>query len=336
MTGFDPAEHPHRRRNLLTGEWLLVSPHRANRPWRGEEAAPAPPPPHHDPGCYLCPGNIRAGGVRNPDYAGPFVFANDFAALLPQTPAPDADDPLRPIGGARGEARVLCYSPDHALTLPELDQDGRRAVVDMWAEQSADLGRRWAHVEVFENKGAMMGASSPHPHGQVWAGDFVPTLVAVEDRAQRDWLARRGTVLLDAMVVHEQRGERAVEVNDHWLAVVPWWAAWPFETLIVARDPVVRLEALGDGARDALADLLGRLLARYDRLFRVSFPYSFGWHGCPHGAREDSAHWRLHAHVYPPLLRSASVRKHMVGFELLAEAQRDLTPEQAAAQLRAV
>lgn len=335
MTGFDPAHHPHRRRNLLTGEWVLVSPHRASRPWQGEEAPPAPPPAHHDPCCYLCPGNRRANGERNADYAGPFVFANDFAALLADTPAPAADDPLRPMAAARGEARVLCYSPDHALTLPEFDQEVRRAVVDMWAAQSADLGGRWAHVELFENKGSMMGASSPHPHGQVWASDFLPTIVAAEDAVQRAWLAERGEVLLDAVVARELDGARTVEANDHWLALVPWWAAWPFETLIVACDPVVRLEQLGDAARDALAELLGRLLARYDRLFGVSFPYSFGWHGAPHGAGDGTAHWRLHAHIYPPLLRSATVRKHMVGFELLAEAQRDLTPEQAAAQLRA-
>lgn len=332
---FDPAEHPHRRRNLLTGEWVLVSPHRARRPWQGEEASPAAPVPPHDPACFLCPGNARANGARNPEYDGPFVFGNDFAALLPDTPVPGDADPLRPVAGASGEARVLCYSPDHARGLGDLDAAGRRAVVDMWAAQSAELGARWRHVALFENRGAMMGASSPHPHGQVWAGDFAPTIVAAEDAAQRGWLAERGEVLLDAVATHEAGGERVAEANAHWLAIVPWWAAWPFETLIVARDPVVRLEQLGEAARDALAALLGALMGRYDRLFGVSFPYSFGWHGCPHGQGDDCAHWRLHAHAFPPLLRSATVRKHMVGFELLAEAQRDLTPEQAAARLRA-
>ncbi len=331
---FDASDHPHRRRNLLTGEWVLVSPHRAKRPWQGEEAPPAAPRgPSHDPRCYLCPGNVRTSGERNPDYNGTFVFQNDFAALLPDTPAP-ADDPLFPAQGASGEARVICFSPDHSRTLPELSDAERRVIVDTWAAQSAELGARWAHVQLFENKGAMMGCSSPHPHGQVWAGDFVPAHVEREDEHQRAWLAEHGTVLLDAVAAREAGGEREVEANEHWLAIVPWWAAWPFETLIIARDPVVRMEEVSDAARDALARLLGRLMARYDNLFSTSFPYSFGWHGCPHGT-DDTAAWRLHAHVFPPLLRSATVRKFMVGFEMLGETQRDLTPEQAAARLRA-
>ncbi|MGE7204060.1 UDP-glucose--hexose-1-phosphate uridylyltransferase [Sphingomonas sp. NPDC019816] len=330
---FDPADHPHRRRNLLSGEWVLVSPHRAKRPWQGEEAPPpAPRGARHDASCYLCPGNLRMNGERNPDYTGPFVFANDFAALLPDTPSPE-DDPLFPAAGARGEARVICYSPDHTRTLPELSDAERRVLVDAWAAQSVELGARWAHVEVFENKGAMMGCSSPHPHGQVWASDFIPQHVAREDETQRAWYAARGTVLLDEVAAAEEDGPRLVEANDHWLAIVPWWAAWPFETLIIARDPVLRLEDLSDASRDALAVLLGRLMARYDNLFATSFPYSFGWHGAPHGG--DGVGWRLHAHVYPPLLRSATVRKFMVGFEMLGETQRDLTPEQAAERLRA-
>lgn len=332
---FDASEHPHRRRNLLTDEWVLVSPHRAKRPWQGDEASPAPPRgAAHDPTCYLCPGNVRMNGERNPDYATTFVFANDFAALLPDTPAP-ADDPLFPAAGASGEARVICFSPDHSRTLPELSDAERRAIIDTWCAQSAELGARWRHVEIFENKGTMMGCSSPHPHGQAWASDFVPQHVEREDACQRAWLAKNGTVLLDAVVAAEADGPRVVEEDEHWIAIVPWWAAWPFETLIVARDPVVRLEDLSDTARTGLSRLLGRLMARYDNLFATSFPYSFGWHGAPHGAGDDTAAWRLHAHVYPPLLRSATVRKFMVGFEMLGETQRDLTPEQAAARLRA-
>jgi len=273
-------------------------------------------------------------GERNPDYSDIFVFANDFAALLPDTPAPP-NSSLFPADAASGEARVICFSPDHGRTLPELSETERRAVVETWCAQSAELGAKWAHVQVFENKGVMMGCSSPHPHGQVWASDFVPQEVAQEDICQRQWLNDHGTVLLDAVAAAELEGPRTIETNDHWLAIVPWWAAWPFEVLIVARDPVVRLEELSNEARAALTTLLGRLMARYDNLFATSFPYSFGWHGAPHAASNDTAAWRLHGHVYPPLLRSATVRKFMVGFEMLGETQRDLTPEQAAAWLRA-
>lgn len=331
------ADLPHRRRNLLTGEWLLVSPHRAKRPWQGEAAPPsAPPAPAHDPACHLCPGNLRATGDSNPDYAGTFVFANDFAALL----AEGAQDPagsLFETAPATGEARVICFAPDHGATLARLPPPAVRRVVDTWCSLSAELGERWAHVQLFENKGAMMGASSPHPHGQVWASDFVPETPSREDRRQRDWLADRGTVLLDAVAAAElEAAERVVEANAHWLAVVPHWAAWPFETLLIARDPVARLEELAPLARDALAVILSRLLRRYDGLFGCDFPYSMGWHGAPHELGGDTVHWRLHAHFLPPLLRSATVRKHMVGFELLAETQRDLTPETAAERLRAV
>jgi UDPglucose--hexose-1-phosphate uridylyltransferase len=324
-------EKPHRRRNLLTGEWVLVSPHRAARPWQGAvEAADEAALSHHDPACYLCPGNARTGGVRNPDYAGTFVFQNDFPALLNEG-GPASDDPLFQSQPATGEARVICYSPDHAATFAALSPESARQVVETWCDQSADLGQCWAHVQIFENKGAAMGCSSPHPHGQIWASDFVPTLVAREDAAQRE----RPNLLADYANAELKAGERIVVSNDYWLIVVPWWASWPFETLVIARDPVVRLEDLSADARTALADILLDLTRRYDALFATSFPYSMGWHGAPHG-QSDTAHWRLHAHFYPPLLRSATVRKFMVGYELLAETQRDLTPEQAAERLRAL
>ena len=334
MTGSDL---PHRRKNLLTGEWLLVSPHRAKRPWQGESAPLARPDAvAHDPSCHLCPGNTRASGHINPAYDGTFVFANDFAALLPDSDAPSAD-PVFETAPARGEARVICFAPDHGKTLARLSPAEVRRVVDCWCAQSEDLGARWAHVQLFENKGAMMGASSPHPHGQVWASDFVPELVAREEAEQRRWHARTGEALLESVAQAELRDDRrVVEANTHWLAVVPFWAAWPFETLLIARDPVARLENLDAAQRAALADILPRLLARYDGLFDTDFPYSMGWHAAPHALGDDTAHWRLHAHFLPPLLRSATVRKHMVGFELLAETQRDLTPEAAAERLRAV
>lgn len=332
------SDHPHRRRNLLTGEWLLVSPHRARRPWQGEATpAPAPLAPIHDPACHLCPGNTRASGQANPAYDGTFVFANDFAALLEASGVAESAHPLFQTEPANGEARVICFAPDHGATLARLPQAALARVVETWCELSAELGARWAHVQLFENKGAMMGASSPHPHGQVWASDFVPELPSREDRSQREWLAQEGTVLLDEVIAAElAAAERVVEVNDHWLAVVPHWAAWPYETLLIAREPAARLEDLSGAARVALAAILARLLRRYDGLFECDFPYSMGWHGAPHALSEDAAHWRLHAHFLPPLLRSASIRKHMVGFELLAEAQRDITPESAAERLRAV
>jgi UDPglucose--hexose-1-phosphate uridylyltransferase len=331
------ADLPHRRRNLLTGEWLLVSPHRARRPWQGEAAPPpAPPPPTHDPACHLCAGNTRANGTRNPDYADTFVFANDFAALLDEGGAGEAD-PLFESAPARGEARVICFSPDHGATLARLPEGALARVIDCWCDQSAELGASWAHVQLFENKGAMMGASSPHPHGQVWASDFVPETVAREDRRQREYHDRHAAVLLAAVAEAElAAGARVVETNSGWLAVVPHWAAWPFETLLIAREPVARLEDLSPTMRSDLRQILSRLLRRYDGLFGCDFPYSMGWHGAPHALGRDSAHWRLHAHFLPPLLRSASVRKHMVGFELLGETQRDLTPETAAERLRAV
>ena len=334
MTVFDPLDHPHRRRNLLTGRWVLVSPHRAKRPWQGETGDPAPRGgPSYDPGCYLCPGNRRTGGETNPAYPATFVFPNDFPALMPDTPAPATGDDLFAIAPARGTSRVICYSPDHAKTLPDLDEAAARALVDTWAAQSAELGALYPSVQVFENKGAMMGCSSPHPHGQIWASDFVPSELADEDREQAAWHAAHGGALLDAVATRElDEGTRLVAVNDHWLAVVPFWAAWPFEVLLIARDRVGRLQELNDEARDALARMLRVVTGRYDALFDCSMPYSMGWHQAP--GTGDAPHWRLHAHFYPPLLRSASVRKFMVGFEMLAEPQRDLTPETAALRLR--
>lgn len=332
-------DHPHRRRNLLTGEWVLVSPHRTLRPWNGERSeGSAPDRPSHGPDCHLCPGNARVGGAHNPDYTGPYVFQNDFPALLPEAVSPAPPRGLFEIETARGEARVICYGPDHSLSLASMDHDGRRNLVDCWCSLSQELGAQWDHVQIFENRGAMMGASSPHPHGQVWASDFVPELAAREDCRQAEFSEREcGKNLLEAVIAAELAdGERIVAQNDHWLVIVPHWASWPFETLLIARDKVTRLEQLTGEARKALAEILGALLARYDGLFACEFPYSMGWHGAPHVLREADAHWRLHAHFYPPLLRSASIRKHMVGFELLAETQRDLTPETAAQHLREV
>lgn len=327
---------PHRRRNPLTGGWVQVSPQRMGRPWQGEESAPDPLPPAYDPTCYLCPGNARVGGARNPDYRGVHVFANDFPALLPDGGGGRSEDPLFAAEETRGTSRVICFSPDHARTLPLLAREELRALVDCWAAQSEELGRTHASVQIFENKGAMMGCSNPHPHGQVWASAHVPQEIATEDAAQAAYLERHGTaMLLDVAAREAARGERVVESNPHWLAIVPFWAAWPFETLLLPRFAVQRLPQLPGEARDSLAAILKALTTRYDNLFATSFPYSMGWHGAPF-TEGPQDHWQLHAHFYPPLLRSARVRKFMVGYEMLAEPQRDLTPERAADLLRSV
>jgi UDPglucose--hexose-1-phosphate uridylyltransferase len=329
-------EAPHRRFNPLTDEWVLVSADRNQRPWQGDVSSPlvvqAQP---YDPACYLCPGNERAGGQRNPDYRSTFVFDNDFAALRPDTPGGVTRDGLLVTEGEAGTCRVVCFSPRHDRSLGQLTAPEMRAVIDTWADESVELGRAYRWVQVFENWGAEMGASNPHPHGQIWAGSAVPVQAAREDRAQRRHHRATGRALLLDYAAQEAGGPRVVVQNDDWLVVVPFWAAWPFEALLIPRAPAGRLPDLAAPVRASLGEALTALLGRYDGLFERPFPYSMGWHQAPFG-RRSSAAWQLHAHVYPPLLRSATIRKFMVGYELLAEAQRDLTPEEAAARLRGV
>jgi UDPglucose--hexose-1-phosphate uridylyltransferase len=323
--------------NPLTRDWVLVSPHRTKRPWQGKvEPGLSDSLPGFDPDCYLCPGNPRANGEQNPDYAATYVFTNDFSALLPD----NAETPLSPLHGlmqataVSGTSRVLCFSPRHDLSLSRMAVEEIGLVVEMWEEQTRELGEKFRWVQIFENRGAMMGSSMPHPHGQVWASDQLPNEPAKEDEHQQAYSRQHGSVLLlDYLAEELALCERMVIENEDWAVVVPYWAVWPFETLLLPKAHVIRLEELTGRQRKNLAEILKRLLVRYDNLFETAFPYSMGWHPAPYDGK-DNTHWQVHAHFYPPLLRSAMVRKFLVGYELLAEAQRDITPEQAAEMMR--
>ena len=310
-----------------------MSAGRTRRPWLGAEE-PGPPEEHpvHDPECYLCPRNTRITGDLNPDYASTFVFTNDFAALRPDTSDARISAGLFRAEGTRGTCRVVCFSPRHDITLAGMDATSIRAVVDVWADQTSELGERFRWVQVFENRGAAMGASNPHPHGQIWCGDALPVEAEREDAEQARYLAATDSILLTDYAEAERRGPRAIRDAGGWLTLVPFWAAWPFEAMLVPLSRARRLADLGDGDRNGLAEALRDLNLRYDALFRRPFPFSMGWHQAPFGGAPTD-HWQVHAHFYPPLLRAA-VRKFMVGYELLSEPQRDLTPEEAAGRLR--
>ena len=324
---------PHRRYDALSGEWLLISAERTNRPWLGREEAPPPGDlPTYDLSCYLCPGNVRANGERNPKYDSTFVFTNDFAALRPDSPQASFKDGVLEAESERGTCLVICFSPRHDLTISRMNAVQARSVVDLWSTQSASLGESFEWVQVFENRGSAMGASNPHPHGQIWAGNALPRHAEREDATQRRHFEAGGRSLLLDYASQEIGGPRDLGSDDDWLVVVPFWAAWPFETLIIPRRPVSRLPDLDERQRNSLADRLVQLLRGYDGLFDEPFPYSMGWHQAPFDGVERP-YWQLHAHFYPPLLQ-ATVRKFMVGYELLSEPQRDITAEDAAEQLR--
>jgi len=338
MLQFDQV--PHRRFNPLTREWVLVSPHRNQRPWQGEVAERSTRArPQYDPACYLCPGNARAGGVQNPQYSSTFVFDNDFAALQPQIPEESID--METLGliraeSERGVCRVACFSPRHDLTLATMSIPDVQRVVDLWTTQYQELGAREYinHVQIFENRGAMMGASNPHPHCQIWATAHLPNQAAKEQSAQLEYRAGGSRCLLCDYLQLEQRArERIVFASAHFTVVVPFWAVWPFETLVLPHAHVANLVELNSEQRNDLASVLKRLTTIYDRVFEVEFPYSMGFHQSP---TDSTLHpeWHLHAHFYPPLLRSATIRKFMVGFEMLGSPQRDITPEAAVERLR--
>jgi UDPglucose--hexose-1-phosphate uridylyltransferase len=331
-------EVPHRRLNPLTREWVMVSPHRTKRPWLGKVEKPAASNvPQYDPTCYLCPGNERAAGAKNPMYTSTFVFDNDYAALLPDAPDFDLDeDSLLVARSERGICRVICFLPRHDLTIPRMTVDAIGEVIGVWTAEYRRLGAIDCvrHVQIFENRGALMGASNPHPHCQIWANASVPDLPAKEIasfRAYRE--ATKSCLLCDYLQLELQRGERVICENDGFAVVIPFWAVWPFETLLMSKRHFASMEEFAVGEAELLADILRRITIRYDNLFETSFPYSMGFHQRPtDGQPYPDSHF--HAHYFPPLLRSATVQKFMVGYELLGNPQRDFTAESAATRLR--
>ena len=333
-------KNPHRRFNPLKQEWVLVSPNRTQRPWQGQVEKPVVAAAlTYDPDCYLCPGNVRAGGARTDKYTSTYVFENDYAALKLDAPLFSSDEEGKGILIAEGESgvcRVICFSPRHDLTLAKMSVPEIRAVVDVWAEQYRELGSRddISYVQVFENRGAMMGASNPHPHGQIWASRSIPNEVVLELRGQGEYLREHGCCLLCAYRELEVRlGERVIAKNESFVAVVPYWAVWPFEVMILPLRHIADVEAMTEAERTDFAAMLRAVTSTYDRVFDTPFPYSMGLHPKPSDG-EEHHEWHFHAHFYPPLLRSATIRKFMVGYELLGSPQRDITAESAAEVLR--
>jgi UDPglucose--hexose-1-phosphate uridylyltransferase len=337
MTSF---EHPHRRYNPLTDEWVLVSPHRTKRPWQGHLEKPTlEKKPEYDPQCYLCPGNSRAGGLKNEQYSNTFVFNNDFSALLSDSPSSSMNEGDILIAEHEpGICRVVCFSPKHNLTLAEMAKEDIKKVVNIWSEEYKTLGSDpgVGYVQIFENKGEIMGCSNPHPHGQIWAQRSIPAEPAKELRQMKRFLESHGECVLCRYVKTELKsGDRIVSSNSHFLAVVPFWAVWPFEVMILSVRHLQSLSEFSEMERDAFADILKKVLIKYDNLFEISFPYSSGIHQKPTDGK-DYPECHFHTHFYPPLLRSASIKKFMVGYEMLANPQRDLTPESAAERLRSL
>lgn len=335
---FDSKEHPHIRLNILTGEWVLVSPHRMKRPWQGKvEAASEANLPAYDAGCYLCPGNQRSDGSNNPVYMDPYVFTNDFSALLASTPiGGDNVADLLVSKSVTGICRVICFSPDHSVTLPLMKMDEIQKVIQLWKDEFVALSanKDIRYIQIFENKGEIMGCSNPHPHGQIWASSSIPVELSKETLQQQKYYEQHGRSLLSAYLdIELQKQERIVIENEHFVALVPFWAVWPYETMIISKRHVGQITSFSAAEDSALADILKRLTTRYDNLFQTSFPYSAGMHQMPVNDGEHPS-WHWHMHFYPPLLRSATVKKFMVGYEMLANPQRDITPELAAATLK--
>lgn len=340
MKQFDTTHHPHRRKNILTGEWVLVSPHRTQRPWQGEVAPnQTEKRPEYDPACYLCPGNKRIGGEVNPLYDGTFVFTNDFSALLLDVPSgKTSHHALLQAKSEKGICRVVNFSPRHDLTLAEMDEPGIENVIDAWKTEFRSLGAlpQINHVQIFENKGAMMGNCNPHPHCQIWAQESIPMEAHKELRQFRaHFNATKRSLLSDNVKIELKQKERLVYENASFVVVVPFWAVWPFETMIIPRRKFETILQLKKNEKKDFANAVKVVTSKYDNLFMMSFPYSSGLHQAPTDGKDHRA-WHFHAHFYPPLLRTASIKKFMVGYEMMAEPQRDTTPEHSAALLRSV
>lgn len=338
---FNPTEHQHIRYNPLKDDWVLVSPHRTKRPWKGKiEDVPEEEVPAYDASNPLCPGVVRPNGQKNPNYTGTFVFNNDFPALVDEVPEPEpSSHPLFQCAAAKGVCKVMCFHPKSNLSLPLMSNQEILNVIETWIDESNKLSKQYNWVQIFENKGEIMGCSNAHPHCQIWASSFLPNEGRIKDLNQKNYYRKHGTpLLLDYVREEIQRKERLVLENDHWIVAIPYWAIWPYETMLLPKSHVTRLAALTADQKNCLADIMKKLLIKYDNLFQISFPYSMGWHGAPTGnmMNENQDHWLLHAVYLPPLLRSATVKKFMVGYEMLAQAQRDLTPEQAAEKLRSL
>ena len=341
MSTFVSREHQHVRYNPLRGDWVLVSPHRMLRPWSGQvEKVSEEERPEFDPDNPLCPGVTRPNGKVTPQYESTFVFDNDFPALLEDVPEPEpSDNPLFRSAGARGTCRVMCFSPKSNLTVPLMSVEEIKLVIETWVTEMTSLGQKYKWVQIFENKGAVMGCSNPHPHCQIWASSFLPNEAAIKDLRLKEYMETHGSnLLLDYAKQEEEKKERIVVSNADWLGLVPYWAVWPYETMIIPRHRhILRITDLTEAERTSLADIMKQLTIKYDNLFECSFPYSMGFHGAPTGPGHettDLSYWQFHALYYPPLLRSATVKKFMVGYEMLANPQRDLTAEQAAEKLR--
>jgi len=331
------SNDPHKRYNILTGEWMLVSPHRTKRPWQGKvEKPPVTNRSTHDPKCYLCPGNVRANGTQTPVYEDTYVFNNDFGALIPNTSRATYSKGLLKAAGEKGICRVICFSPDHSLTLPDMTIEAIEKVVDLWQKEYQELGSKKfiKHVQIFENKGATMGCSNPHPHGQIWAQSSIPQEVIKKNKQQKKyWKANNRSLLQDYLEQELAEKERLVCENKHFVALVPFWAVWPYEAMIVPRRHFQHIGQLTAVEKTAYAAILKDLTQRFDKVFDISFPYSSGIHQAPTDGKDHPA-WHFHMAFYPPLLRSATVKKFMVGYEMFANPQRDITAEMAATKLR--